>query len=166
MDCVRYLARYRTQSTRMLLCIPVRSLIINRAPQGFHRCSRCGFTTSLRLMGALSLTAAAVSGLELPAWPDRHGWSSHRCAHGSQVAEPSCSVLLTECLHEQDRPAQRSVLLVRTNPRVRDPSSVFFSRTVTLHLSPLPAARQTGAIDLQGDQNYVSTHAYSLLVYT
>jgi len=35
------------------------------------RCSRCGFTTSLRLMGALSLTAAAVSGL-LPAWPDHH----------------------------------------------------------------------------------------------
>ena len=40
-----------------------------RAFTGF---SRCGFTTSLRLMGALSLTAAAVSGLELPAWPDRH----------------------------------------------------------------------------------------------
>ena len=80
-----------------------------------HRYPRCG-STSLRLIGALSLTAAAVSGLELPAWPDRHGWSSHRCAHGSQVAEPSCSVLLTECLHERDRPAQRSVLLVRTNP--------------------------------------------------
>ena len=83
--------------------------------RALHRYPRCG-STSLRLIGALSLTAAAVSGLELPAWPDRHGWSSHRCAHGSQVAEPSCSVLLTECLHERDRPAQRSVLLVRTNP--------------------------------------------------
>ena len=48
--------------------------------QGFHRCSRCGFTTSLRLqvMGALSLTAAAVSGLELPAWPDRRARSLPR----------------------------------------------------------------------------------------
>ena len=51
--------------------------------QGFHRCSRCGFTTSLRLMGALSLTAAAVSGLELPAWPDRHVRSQSHCLSGS-----------------------------------------------------------------------------------
>ena len=42
----------------------------------------------------------------------------------------------------------------------------FFSRTVTLHLSPLPAARQNGAIDLQGDQNYVSTHVYLVHMYT
>ena len=51
--------------------------------QGIHRCSRCGFTTSLRLMGALSLTAAAVSGLELPAWPDRHVRSQSHCLSGS-----------------------------------------------------------------------------------
>ena len=42
----------------------------------------------------------------------------------------------------------------------------FFSRTVPLHLSPLPAARQNGAIDLQGDQNYVSTHVYLVHMYT
>ena len=54
--------------------------------RALDRYPRCG-STSLRLIGALSLTAAAVSGLELPAWPDRHSWSSHRCAHGSQVAE-------------------------------------------------------------------------------
>ena len=34
-------------------------------------------------MGALSLTAAAVSGLELPAWPDRHVRSQSHCLSGS-----------------------------------------------------------------------------------
>jgi len=72
--------------------------------------SRCGFT-SLRLMGALSLTAAAVSGLELPAWPDRHWSFQPGRRHVSHVR------YCPECLHERDRPGRRSWCTRKTRVR-------------------------------------------------